>query len=276
MRPTFKRKTLLLLGVVAVAGGCGSASEPPVELPAQAVSIGVAPDNYGTLWAVTAAGAFRSQDGGHDWRRVVGAPGGGSVTFANKRTLLTDPDGLASASFGGTAVRQVRRPPAPLVAVSSPFYQTNRIYALDDRGRLWLSATAGDRWVQVRAIGLPPGGRAITARRASEVKPDTIYVAAGDRGLWVSRNFGTTFQRVPGVSQATEVATTPHDATRVLVADPSGLLLSTNDSRSFRRVLRLPGITAIALDTRNWKNGFAATAGGKLLRSDDGGASWTL
>jgi photosystem II stability/assembly factor-like uncharacterized protein len=276
MRATVKRPTLLLLWLVAACSGCGSASEAPVQLPARAVSIGVAPDNYGTLWAVTAGAAYRSQDGGHDWLRVPKAPGGDSITFAAKHTLLAGVGGLATATFGGTAVRPLSRPPAPLVAVTSPFFQTNRVYALDSRGRLWLSASGGRQWVAVRALGLPADARAIAARRASVVKPDTIFAAAGRNGLWVSRNFGSSFRRDPAVRQATAVATTPHDATRVLVADAAGLLLSTDDGRSFRRVLDQPGITAITLDTRNWKNAFASTSSGRLLRSSDGGVSWTL
>ena len=37
-------------------------------------------------------------------------------------------------------------------------------------------------------------------------------------------------------------------------------------------MLREPGITALAVDTRNPQNAFAGTAAGLLLRSDDGGA----
>jgi photosystem II stability/assembly factor-like uncharacterized protein len=90
----------------------------------------------------------------------------------------------------------------------------------------------------------------------------------------VSRDFGASFSRVPGIPDATGVATTTHDATRVLVSTPGGLLLSTDDARSFRDVLRMRGLTAVALDSKNWKNAFAATSGGLLLRSDDGGAHW--
>ena len=40
-------------------------------------------------------------------------------------------------------------------------------------------------------------------------------------------------------------------------------------------MLTQPGITAVALDTRNFDNAFATTASGRLLRSDDGGVSWS-
>jgi hypothetical protein len=160
------------------------------------------------------------------------------------------------------------------VDVSSAFYPSERLYALDERGRLWLSVNAGAGWVRPRATGLPVSARAVAARRGKTSLPDTLFVAAGPAGLWVSRDFGGSFRRVPGVGDVTGVATTTHDARRVLVSTPRGLELSTDDARSFRVVLHLAGITAVALDTRNWRNAFAATASGLLLRSDDGGATW--
>ncbi|MGN6378701.1 MAG: WD40/YVTN/BNR-like repeat-containing protein [Gaiellales bacterium] len=261
---------------VALAGGCGTASEPPVRLPARAVSIGVAPDNPGTLWEATSRTAYRSLDGGDSWRAVPRAPGGGSIAFLAKHALLAAGTGLWTGPSGGTGMVAMHRPPAPFRAISTAFYGVGRVYALDHAGRLWLSVTGGGRWSRVRAAGLPPGGVSVAARRAKTTRPDTVFVAAGSRGLWVSRDFGSHFRRVPGIADATGVATTTHDATRVLVSTPSGLLLSTDDGRSFRDVLRLRGVTAIALDSRNWRNAFAATSGGLLLRSDDGGSHWDL
>lgn len=257
------------------AAGCSSAAEPPVKLPARAVSIAVAPDNYGTLWAATATGAYRSIDGGDSWRRVPGAPGQASIAFLNKQTFLAaGPGAWVGADAGVNKLVAMGRPPSPLVSVTDAFYGANRLYGLDAQGRVWLSVTGGASWSQLRARGLPAGGLVISARRAKTILPDTVFVAAGSRGLWVSHNFGESFRRLPEIADATGVATTTHDATRVLVSTPTGLELSTDNGVSFRSVLRMAGLTAIAMDSRNWKNAFAATAGGLLLRSDDGGASW--
>src|SRR5947209_788469 len=274
-----RNRTYVGLAITLVAAffaaGCGSASEPPVKLPGRALAIGVAPDNYGTLWETTAGGAYWSLDGGGSWRRVPGAPSRATLAFLNKHTFLTAAGGAWVAVDAGTLKPvAMHRPPSALIAVTDAFYGANRLYGLDAEGRVWLSVTAGATWSQVRAAGLPAGGVAISARRAKTTQPDTVFVAAGRRGLWVSRNFGASFRRVPGIADATLVATTTHDATRVLVATPGGLELSTDDAASFRQVLAMRGLTAIALDSRNWKNAFAATAGGLLLRSVDGGASW--
>jgi photosystem II stability/assembly factor-like uncharacterized protein len=134
--------------------------------------------------------------------------------------------------------------------------------------------TGGRTWSPVRASGLRAGAVALSARRAATDEPDWIFVAAGRSGLWRSHDFGASFRRLPGIGDATAVATTPHDATRVLVAGPTGLWLSTDNGARFRRVLDRQGITAVALDTRNWKNGYATLRDGRMLRSDDGGDTW--
>jgi hypothetical protein len=260
--------------VAVLAAGCAAAGEPPLRLPRPARQIAVAPDNPGTLWAATAGGSFVSSDGGHRWRRVRASPPAARLAFLRKRMLVVDGRRASVVEFGGSPPTPVRRPPASFRAVTSPYYVSDRLYALDGGGRLWLSVNAGGSWVRLRAAGLPAGGIVVAARRGKTSLPDAVFVAAGPAGLWVSRDFGGSFHRVPGIADATGVATTTHDATRVLVATPQGLELSTDDGRSFRRVLTAPDITAVALDTRNWRNAFAATAAGVLLRSDDGGATW--
>jgi hypothetical protein len=264
----------LAVAVAILAAGCAAAAEPPVRLPRPASQIAVAPDNPGTLWAATADGAFVSSDGGNRWRRVRASPADPRLAFLRKRMLVVDDRSASVVQFGGSPPTPIHRPPASFRAVTSSFYLSDRLYALDHDGRLWLSVNAGAAWVRVRAAGLPPGGTVLAARRGKTSLPDTLFVATGPAGLWVSRDFGGSFRRVPGIADATGVATTTHDATRVLVSTPHGLELSTDDGRSFRRVLAAPGITAVALDTRNWRNAFAATADGLLLRSDDGGATW--
>ena len=60
---------------------------------------------------------------------------------------------------------------------------------------------------------------------------------------------------------------------RVLVADADGLALSTNAGKTFRRVARIKGVSAVAFDLRNYLVCYAA-AGHTLLRSADGGVTW--
>jgi photosystem II stability/assembly factor-like uncharacterized protein len=264
-----------VLAAAFVCAGCAKSAESPVAMPGRAAEVTVAPDNYGTLWVTTTARAYRSQDGGDSWRPVSGSAGGGSIAFSAKHAYLYGPRGARVGPFAGPFVRRAPSPPRPLVAVTSPYYLTHRLYGLDAHGGLWMSPNSGRTWSRLRAAGLPSQAVALAARRENYDQPDVIYVAEGAAGLWKSTDFGATFRRVAGLAWADGVATTFHDANRVLVSDPAGLLLSTTDGSSFRRVLRDPGITAVALDSRNDQNGFAATSGDQLLRSSDGGVSWT-
>ena len=111
--------------------------------------------------------------------------------------------------------------------------------------------------------------------RGDPLKPDVVYVACGTGGLWRSSNFGASFRRLPNAPDATAVATTTDDHKRVLVADEAGLALSTNGGRTFRRVARVAGVTAVAFDLRNYLICYAAT-GRTLLRSADGGVTWSI
>ena len=168
--------------VVVACAGCAKSAESPVAMPGRAGAVAVAPDNYGTLWMTTPARAYRSQDGGHSWKTVAGSAGGGAIAFGEKHTYLYGALGARVGPFTGLVVRPFRPAPQPLVAVTSPYYVTHRLYALDGEGGLWLSVNVGRSWVPLRAAGLPASGVAVAARRPDTSQPDTIYVAAGPAG----------------------------------------------------------------------------------------------
>jgi photosystem II stability/assembly factor-like uncharacterized protein len=243
-------------------------------MPATASGLAVAPDFAGTIWAATGRRVYRSRDGGHTWRLVPGPGGATGVAFLQTRVVAVGPRGVQTGGFGAATLRVPRPAPAALIAVVSPYYRTNRLYAVDAHGRLWVSVRAARRWSRLRAAGLPHGAVAIAAIRDDVHRPDVIYVACGRNGLWRSRDFGATFQRVAGVAEATAVAATTDDQRLLLVASPDGIQRSGNRGRTFTRVSATGAVRAIAFDLRNWRMAYAATSGGRLLRSDDGGRSW--
>jgi hypothetical protein len=265
-----RRRPLSIVLALLAAAGCGGA---PASLPAPAParSIAVAPDFAGTVWAITPRGLMRSRSGGHDWRPVPGGGQARAVAFADQYAVVAGAAGTRVGPFAGTWLSRPRQAPGRFVALASPYHTTDRVYALDVLGRLWLSVREARGWVRLRAAGLPAGVAALAARRGDPLRPDTVFAAAGAGGLWRSDDFGATFRRVPAVMVATGVATTTADPRRVLVAAPR-LLLSTDDGASFRPVG--PAVDAVAFDPRNWRVAFA-TAGERLLRSADGGATWS-
>jgi hypothetical protein len=253
--------------------GCTSPAENSVEAPSSALSVGIASDNPGSIWVAAGShGAFISTTGGHTWNRVFGVSGSNTLAFVERGAVFADGRRLRfSPSNGAPAVRRPT-PPASLRRLASPYPPTNRLYALDTRGHLWVSVRAGLRWQPLRGQGLPAVPSAIAAVRGIPTRPDTIYVAAL-AGLWVSTDFGATFHRIPHAVGGTSLATTTDAPLRVLVGRKDGILLSQDGAATFTRVSNHP-VTALAFDWRNWRNAVAVTPDGELLRSSDGGVTW--
>jgi photosystem II stability/assembly factor-like uncharacterized protein len=233
----------------------------------------IAPDYAGTIWAAAGPHVYRSHDGGHSWRGMAHTDGIG-VAFLEKEVVVVDGAHVGVGGFG--ASRLAERPDGRSIAtVTSPYYRTNRLYGLDSEGRLWLSVRRGRLWVRLRAAGLPGGCTAISAVRGDPLRPDTVYIGCGRGGIWKSADFGASFRRLDGAPAATGLATTTDDPTRLLAAATDGLYLSTNAGRTFIRVVRVSGVSAVAFDLRNHLVAYAAT-GRTLLRSADGGVTWEL
>ena len=200
--------------------------------------------------------------------------GGLGVACLEKQVVLVDGLHVGVGGFGGA--RLAERPLArSIIAVSSPYYRTNRLYGLDQSGRLWLSVRHGRQWAKLRAAGLPGGCTAVSAVRGDPLRPDVVYVACGPQGLWKSTDFGASFTRLANAPDATSLATTTDDNARLLAAAPDGLHLSMNGGRTFRRVAHVAGVSAVAFDLRNYLVAYAS-AGRTLLRSADGGVTWDV
>jgi photosystem II stability/assembly factor-like uncharacterized protein len=269
-------RAFALIAVLLAAACTPRSGEPSVTMPATASGLAIAPDFSGTIWAATGKRVYRSHDGGHSWHVVPGHGGATGVAFLSTRVVAVGPRGIQIGGFGAATLRSPRAVGAALVAVASPYYRTNRLYALDANGRLWLSVRNARRWARLRAAGLPAGAVAIAAVRGEVHRPDAIYVACGRNGLWRSHDFGATFQRIPAAGDVTAVATTTDDQRLLLVATPRGIELSRNRGRTFVRVSAATGVHAIAFDLRNARLAYASTSGGRLLRSDDGGRTWDV
>jgi photosystem II stability/assembly factor-like uncharacterized protein len=275
MPGSVERIRALVLMVALLGAACTPrAGEPAVTMPASASALAVAPDFAGTLWAATGGRVYRSRDGGHTWQRVPGRGGATGVAFLSTHVVTVGRRGVQTGGFGAAPLPAPRPASAPLEAVVSPYYRTNRLYALDTSGRLWVSVRNADRWARLRAAGLPRSAVAVAAIRGDVHRPDVIYVACGGAGLWRSGDFGATFHRLRGIGAATSVTATTDDQRLLLVASAAGIELSTDTGRSFRRVAAVADVRAITYDLRNWRLAYAATSKGRLLRSDDGGHTW--
>jgi ligand-binding sensor domain-containing protein len=240
-------------------------------MPAGARALAVAPDFAGTIWAPNGHGAFRSPDGGHSWQRVRDSTGAMSVAFSESHAYVIVPGGARIGDYGGKALAQGLPTPAPFVSVSSPYHRTNRFYALDADGGLWLSINQGRRWQRLRAQGLPPNGVTVSSVRDLITMPDIVYVCT-TQGLYRSLDDGASFQAVGGIADPRMAAMTTDDQDLVLVAAGDGLYRSVDRGAHFSKVSDAVA-TAVAFDPRNHRLAYAAV-GDRLLRSTDAGATW--
>jgi photosystem II stability/assembly factor-like uncharacterized protein len=265
-------KTVPIALLLAVAGtSCSGADPSAVRLPAPAQALAVAPDFAGTLWETTGDRAWRSQDGGRSWQPVGGRMGGVGVAFTDYGSEVVGPKGGQRGDYGGRRLSAPRQTPGTFISVSAPYHRTNRLYAIDVFGGLWLSVDAGNHWTKLRANRLPTTAVAVAAVRGDVELPDVIYVAAGEDGLWRSRDDGATFRHLPDVPEAYAIALTTDDQQLVLVAGDR-LYLSTDAGQTFLWVLKRR-VAAVAYDPRNRRLAYAAVDG-QLLRSVDGGRTW--
>ncbi len=207
--------------------GCAKAAEPPVALPGRAATVAVAPDNYGTLWLTTPGEHTAPQDGGHAGSRSRAHSAAATVAFGERPRLPCT--GRAGARVGCLR-RTCTLCPVPPAAGAA---DRRHLAVLPDPAVLRARPCGAPVGVGQRGPGVVAAARAGAARRRGRdaarrqdpTLPDTIYVAAGGRGLWKSTDYGRHASTAsPGVAAATAVATTAHNDERVLVADARGLL----------------------------------------------------
>src|SRR6185437_13848641 len=119
--------------------------------------------------------------------------------------------------------------------------------------------TVGARGVQTGGFGAAtlraprPVGVPLVAVATPYYRTSRLYGIDARGRLWVSRDFGATFQRVTAAGQATAVAATTDDQRLLLVASRQGIELSRNRGHTFAHTSSAGDVRAIAFDLRNWR-----------------------
>jgi photosystem II stability/assembly factor-like uncharacterized protein len=230
---------------------------PHVEQLARDVEIG--PAGPSELYGVHATGVTRSADGGHTWQ--VGDVG-----------LAEAPDLLAEL------LADPHRPGALYLALTA-----GGVYRSFDRGAHW--RPAADR-------GLPEVLRP-SDLEAHPTHPETLYLATFTDWIFVSEDRGDSWR--PAGSE-----TDPDDQIRDLAFDPAdpGTLYAVGENDDGREAFPIAfrsgdggaswqpldmetalGFeafpTAVVVAAGGPGAAFIATRGGGIIRSDDGGATWS-
>lgn len=160
-------------------------------------------------------------------------------------------------------------------------------YACSPAGQLWKSTNAGGSWAVI-SDGIPAAGTTDVA--IDPTNSNILYALTGDgdraiyqpysRGLYKSSDGGANWS-VTGLNYTNASITLcailvhPISTNIVLVAGTNGIWRSTNGGTSFTQV-NTSSIRELVFNPTKPNTVFAASkTGAVLLRSYDGGASWT-
>jgi hypothetical protein len=195
-------------------------------------------------------GVMRSDDGGRTWRQLFRGVAGETVDFHSMTISAADPA---------------------------------RLYGVF-QGRLYVTADGGTTWRIAAARGLPAADGpcwGVPCLAADSAVPDTLYAGTA-QGLFRSLDGGETWRRIaPELDAVAGVGVDPRDPGRLLVySRPRGTLRSEDAGQTWR-----PATAGLALGHRDYVFGFAfdpgpverafaATVGGAVYRSRDGGVTW--
>ncbi|TSD03726.1 MAG: hypothetical protein Greene071436_258 [Parcubacteria group bacterium Greene0714_36] len=198
---------------------------------------------------------FRSKDGGEHWE---------PATFVRERR---DPT------------------PSYIYDVVAHPVATTTLFAGTKGAGLWKSEDAGMTWRQIKDTAGVMNPRSDIYRVAiSKSKPDVMYVAAfqENRGrVFKSTDGGASFRQIYFVGRdkygVFDIATPPADPDTIMAATGEGRLLVSNDGGErwhFSKVLRDP-LARLVLHPGYSNEGYLMTSRGQVLKTYDGGISWT-
>ncbi len=244
-------------------------------------------DGVATLFAATAAGVHRSQDGGTSWTALgLGHLGSAVGVVAPSPAYLRDTTlfvgaatGLYRSQDGGATWQLVVTGSRVLSVALSPDFEQDRLLFVgtetdgvlrsDDGGARWASANPGLVDLTVLAVALSPG-----------FTTDRTGFAATVSGVYRTRNGGKAWRPVelgaeePAVQCLTLSPLFSHDGLVLAGTEGDGLLESRDGGASWQSVAALgrQGVAAVAVaaDPRTMA---AATLDGVAL-SRDAGATW--
>ena len=219
-------------------------------------SLTLQPDSSDVLYAGSYGTVFKSTDGGRSWLRGETELGTGAIV-----ALAVDPenrqivyaggwyDGLFRSEDAGRTWRAVETRLKSIGAIAIDPHAPSTLYvgasssAFSANGRLLKTVDGGATWQMITGIPWAVQSLALDPRT-----PSTVF-AGTNHGLYRSRDGGGTWQRVTTASPA-----------------PNGVYFNLSFGFAF---------VAVAIDPLNSDNIYAGIRSHGILRSSDGGNTWT-
>ena len=251
-----------------------------------------------TCFAACLSGLYRTDDGGQSWHDAFASlqlntpqPTTAvalSPDWPDDRRVFVGVNGgiLRSADGGHTWQAAVLPPPPPLVStliVSPNFAEDGAVFAGTLEDGVFRSADRGGSWAPWN-FGLLDLAVLCMAISPDFARDETIFAGA-ESGLFRSANGGRAWREIPFPTELAPVlslALSPnfaHDRTMFAGTESSGLLMSTDEGQTWRRLGEhqlqetVNGIILAARFPAEPRVLVAASDG--LLLSVDGGESWS-
>lgn len=225
--------------------------------------------SYGSVWSSLAKNPLseiKAQnifaltiDPGHPARVIALTNDGGLLETTNGgRTWQEAGVGFTSRSSRGAAFDPVDR---NRVYVGS--FTGGGLYASSDGGRTWASRALGSPPVNVYAVTVGATDR-------------SVYVGTAGEGLWKSTDLGASFTRVAGTTivDSRSIAIDPTDGRRVFSAGNRGLYRTTDGGTTWTQPITV-STSNVVIDPRNPSVVYVSTQAGGVLRSADGGGTFS-
>jgi photosystem II stability/assembly factor-like uncharacterized protein len=247
------------------------------------------PQSPENVYLGTRGGVFKSSDGGGTW-------GDANQGLANLdvQSLLVDPKNAAKIYAGthGGAFRSINGgttweaiPNIPTnSAVQSLALDTqtsNTIYAGiwgDGGSGVFKSTDGGANWSPM-IFGLTD--RNVTALVLDPQNPITVYAGTNAFGVFKTTSGGVSWNEAnSGMTNSYihALAVDPQDSTKVYAGASdqlSGIYQSSHDEGKMSLVIESVAVNALAIDPQHSATFYAGTDGLGVLKSSDGGGTWT-
>ena len=212
LMPVVFAAVLGLISATSLALADGPWEKLPGPDGGYACPVVIDPTNPNILYTATGSGVFKSTDAGATW-----AAAGQEAVFAYTADMVLSP-----------------QMPTVLYALGQPTTGKVTVFKSSDGGQTWQKRNAGLEEYSLNRLAVNP------------LLPSTLYVAAGNGGVYKSVNGGDSWQSSGlGNEYIDSIAVDPQTPTTLYAGGWSGVFKTTNEGQSWQKIIS--GIDAKSL-----------------------------
>ena len=243
------------------------------------------PTNSSTLYATAPSGFYRSVDGGRTWHVTkddfLEYPGAIAVSAANpQRLLVTNANKAFLSTDGGTTFTSPALAPAPANTFRVEISKDGQTAYLAAGLHIYRSTDQGQTWSQRAPL---PGGFDGALVNGLEIDPanaNVAYASSYQLGILVSDDGGASWRSLtntyPDLAQPHNFVIDPANSQRLLAATERGLFVSNDRGVSWASTGITEQLSDIDVDPTSSGTLYVSTISGRVKKSIDGGATWSL